>query len=344
VEMKPIDWLWSNHLARGKLTILSGASELGKSNIAIDFVSRVSRGGDRDRGEWPDGDEAPLGSAIVLSSEDGIADTITPRLAAAEADLSRVHLLAFTKTEGILRTFSLQSDLEALGEKMRVIGDVSLIVIDPITSYLGRKIDGHQTVDVRAVLEPLQKFAEQHNVAILLISHPQKAAGTNVLNVVTGSAAFVHAPRMSFITITDPDDSSRTLLLAGKNNIGRKAEGLAYRIESAFVGPDEKILTSRIVWDNIPVRISANEALEREAERRRGNSRAEAEDFLRDRLASGGEGVSAKEVEEEADARGISKITLKRARKKMGVQTRKNGFQGDWRLFLDKERAGGKHD
>jgi putative DNA primase/helicase len=203
--------------------MLSGPSELGKSNIAIDFVARVSRGG-----EWPDGDEAPLGSAIILSSEDGIADTIVPRLAAAEADLERVHLLAFAKTDGKLRTFSLQTDLEALGNKMRIIGDVSLIVIDPITSYLGKKIDGHQTTDVRAVLEPLQKFAEQHNVAILLISHPQKAAGTNVLNVVTGSAAFVHAPRMSFITIKDPDNPTRTLLLAGQEQ--HRAQGRRTRL------------------------------------------------------------------------------------------------------------------
>jgi putative DNA primase/helicase len=335
VEMKKIDWLWSNHLARGKLTMLSGPSELGKSTIAIDFAARLSRGG-----EWPDGDSAPLGSAIIISSEDAIDDTIVPRLAAAEADLTRVYLLAFAKTDGVTRTFSLQTDLDRLGEKIQAVGDVGLVVIDPITSYMGAKIDSHHTVDVRAVLEPLQKFAERYNVAVLMISHPQKAPAKNVLNAVTGSAAFVHAPRMSFIVIKDPENQDRTLFLAGKNNIGRKAEGMGYTTESAFVGPDESILTSRITWDNLPVRISANEALEAEAEKKKGGASVEAEDFLRDRLDGNTAGVSSKDLVDEAEALGISEITLKRARKKLGIKTRKDGYGAGWRMFLDQQNPG----
>jgi putative DNA primase/helicase len=337
VEMKPIDWLWSNHLARGKLTMLSGPSELGKSTITIDLVARHSCGS-----EWPDGDPAPLGNAIIISSEDAINDTIVPRLEAAGANLSHVHLLAFAKTDGVTRTFSLQSDLERLGEKIRAIGDVGIVIFDPVTSYMGMKIDSHRTVDVRGVLEPLQKFAEHYHVAVLLISHPQKAAATNVLNAVTGSAAFVHAPRMTFIVIKDPDTPARTLLLAGKNNIGPKAEGMGYMTEPAFVGPDKSILTSRIVWDNLPVRITANEALEREAEKKKGNASAEAEDFLRERLGNGA-GVSSRDLQDEAEALGISERTLKRARKRLGVKAQKDGYAEGWRLFLDKERAGGKN-
>jgi len=332
VEMKKIDWLWSNHLARGKLTLLSGASELGKSSIAIDFAARLSSGG-----EWPDGDDAPLSSAIIISSEDAINDTIVPRLAAAGADLARVHLLAFAKTDGVIRTFSLQTDLDRLGEKIRAIGDVGLVIIDPITSYMGSKIDSHHTVDVRAVLEPLQKFAEHYDVAVLIISHPQKAAAKNVLNAVTGSAAFVHAPRMTFIVIKDPENADRTLFLAGKNNIGRKAEGMGYANESAFVGPDDSILTSRIAWDNLPVRITANEALEAESEKKKGGASTEAEDFLHDRLDGNDVGVSSKDLMDEADALGISRRTYMRARKKLGVKTRKDGYGAGWRMFLDQQ-------
>jgi hypothetical protein len=145
---------------------------------------------------------------------------------------------------------------------------------------------------------------------------------------ITGAETFVHVPRLSFITITDPDDPTRTLLLAGKNNLGRKAEGLAYRVESTFVGSDGRILTSRIVWDHLPVRITANEALQRAAERERASARGEAEDFLRERVGNGG--MSAKELIEEADALGISQKTLRRAAKKMKIKPRKNGFQGQW--------------
>jgi hypothetical protein len=329
IEMEPVEWLWLNHLARGKLTMLSGPSELGKSTIAIDCAARLSNGD-----MWPDGMPAPLGSSIILSSEDAASDTIVPRLVAAGAELARVHLLKFTMTDGKLRTFSLQTDLEALGEKIRGIGDVALIIIDPVTAYLG-KIDGHQTSDVRGVMEPLQQFAERFRVACLLISHPQKAGATNVLNVVTGSAAFVHVPRTTFICIKDPDNEARTLLLAGKNNLGRKAEGLGYFTESVFVGPDKNILTSRIVWDKAPVTISANEALEREAERKRGSTGLDAENLLRERVAAGGEGTPVKDIQEEAEALGISERTLNRARKRLGLKARKAGYQGEWRLFLD---------
>ena len=324
VTMIPVEWLWSNHLALGKLTVLSGQSELGKSTVSIDWIARMSRGD-----EWPDGNSAPRGSAIIISSEDGIEDTIKPRLVAVDANLERVHMLTCTTTgKGEHRTFSLQTDLEKLGEKLAAIGDVKLVVFDPITAYLGHKIDSHQTAPVRGALEPLQHAAERFHFAGLLIAHPQKAGALNVLNAVSGSGAFVHVPRLSFITITDPDDATRTLLLAGKNNLGRKAEGLAYRIESAFVGPDNKILTSRIVWDHLPVRITANEALQRAAEKERASARGEAEDFLRERVGNGG--ASAKELLEEADAHGINQKTLRRAAKKMGVKPRKNGFQGQW--------------
>jgi hypothetical protein len=338
VQMRPIEWLWSNHLARGKLTILSGPSDLGKSQISIDWAARLSNGG-----EWPDGDGAPIGNAIILSSEDAIEDTIVPRLNGADAKLERVHLLSFVKTtDGADCTFSLQQDLQQLGEKIRAIGNVLLVIIDPVTSYMGSKIDSHRTTDVRAVLEPLSKFAEHHRVAVLLISHPQKAAATKALNAVTGSAAFVHAPRMSFICITDPDDKTRTLLLAGKNNIGLKAAGIGYRLESCFVGLNNNILTSRVVWDSYPVRITADEALERDAEKKRGGARAEAEDFLRAAL-DGGERM-ASDIVSEAEALCINKRTLGRARKKLNVSTIKDGYQGDWKWKMPSTRLPYKDD
>src|SRR5262249_49489625 len=163
---------------------------------------------------------------------------------------------------------------------------------------------------------------------------PQKASATNALNAVTGSAAFVHAPRMTFIVIKDPDNA-RTLFLAGKNNIGKKAQGLGFTTESALVGPDESILTSRIAWDDLPVRITANEALEREAEKKKGSAHAEVEDFLRERLGNGA-GISSKDLEDEVEALGISRRTYMRARKKLGVKAQKGGYAEGWRLFLDK--------
>jgi putative DNA primase/helicase len=96
---------------------------------------------------------------------------LRPRLEAAAADLQRVWVLDAVRTKDGKRSFSLQADLDLLGRKIVEIGDVGMITIDPITSYMG-KIDSHRTTDVRAVLEPLAAFAEQHQVAILAVSHP----------------------------------------------------------------------------------------------------------------------------------------------------------------------------
>src|SRR5262249_34771357 len=88
VKPEPIKWLWPNHLAAGKLTLFVGDPAVGKSTAAIDFVCRISTGV-----EWPDGVKAPLGNAILLISEDNLADTVRPRLDAHNGDSSCIHAL-----------------------------------------------------------------------------------------------------------------------------------------------------------------------------------------------------------------------------------------------------------
>jgi putative DNA primase/helicase len=299
--------------------------------MSVDFAARITK-----RGEWPDGDEARIGNVVVLSSEDAIKDTIVPRLAAAEADLSRVTCLAFVKTNGLSRTFSVQNDLPQLGEKIRKIGDVLFVVIDPITSYLGSKLDSHRTTDVRAALEPLATFAEEFNVCILAITHPAKAPQVKAIHATTGSGAFSAAPRLLFLAIGDPETKGRSLLLAVKNNIGKKADGLGYRIEQCLVGPDEDILASRISWDGLPVRITADQALEQAVEKKRGSATTDATEFLREELDGGPR--SAQDINEKAEALNISKRTLERARKKLGITATKDGYQGAWKLKLPERR------
>src|SRR5262245_24883117 len=156
VEMKEVDWLWSNHLARGKLTMLAGDSTLGKSQISISLAAALTKSG-----EWPDGDSAPSGSVIILSAEDATDDTVVPRLEAAGADLSRVYCLKCIHVEGQSRSFNIQSNMNLIASKAREIGDVALVIIDPVTAYFGTDIDSHRVTDVRAALLPLEQFAAE---------------------------------------------------------------------------------------------------------------------------------------------------------------------------------------
>jgi hypothetical protein len=323
VTMKAVDWLWTGRVARGKVTLLAGDPGLAKSQMTLDIASRISNG---DR--WPDGGTVPLCSIIILSAEDAAADTIVPRLAAAGADLNRVHLLTAIQENGKRRTFNLEADIHRLREKKQALGDLKACIIDPITSYMG-KIDGHRTTDVRAVLEPLAAFAEADNLAFLALSHPPKAAQAKAINNVTGSLAFVAAARIALLAINEPG-TGRHLLLSVKNNVAPLAPGLGYASPQRTVGPG--IVAPYIVWDPTPVRMTADEALA--AGREGDSSMHEAREFLADMLMDGPKPASS--ISELAEARGISERTLYRARKAMGVVSAKDGFDGGWTLSLPK--------
>ena len=218
--------------------------------------------------------------------------------------MQRVWILDAVRTKDGRRSFTLQGDLALLGSKLTEIGDVAMITIDPITSYMG-KIDSHRTTDVRGVLEPLSAFAEQHHVAILAVSHPPKASQAKALHSVTGSLAFVAAARMVFIVVEEPE-TGRRLFLPAKNNLAAMPAGLAYRLEQRFVV--NFILASHVVWDREPVTVNANQALAEDRAAASGDDELrEAKDFLREALAAGAR--PAKDVEQEAKALGITERT-----------------------------------
>jgi hypothetical protein len=320
VLQRPVEWLWQNRIARGKLTLTGGDPGLGKSQIAIDIIARITTGG-----QWPDGGHAPQGSCIILATEDAADDTICPRLELAGADLERVHIVQAAIEKGAVRTFSLQRDLDALAAAAKEFGDVSFISIDPITAYLG-DVDSHRTADVRSVLSPVEHFAADNNIAIWGTTHPPKGAQGKAINSFTGSLAFVASARLAFVAI-EHAETDRSLLLAVKNNLGPKAEGLGYRLIQGFT--PKGIMTSQVAWDTAPVTITANEALAEAAEEtKKGNQRGEAEAFLRDYLEAGP--MPANSVKEAANANDIASRTLRRAREALQVIVEKADFAGGW--------------
>src|SRR5262249_27218583 len=151
------------------------------------------------------------------------------------------------------RAFSLQRDLTALSQKLAELGNVALVVIDPISAYLG-DTDSHRNAEVRALLAPLSELAARHNTAIVGISHLNKSAGTEAMMRVTGSLAFVAAARAAYPMAQDRENPARRFFLPMKNNIGPDAEGLAFRIEGATIesaaGP---LQTSLVAWERDPV-------------------------------------------------------------------------------------------
>jgi hypothetical protein len=331
---KWIEFLWPGRIARGKHTAIAGEPGVGKSQLGIYAAATVSRSG-----AWPCKEgRAPLGNVIIFNAEDGADDTVVPHLMAAGADLKRVHIVNAVLQEAGKgrRTFNLQADLVLLERKIAEIRDVALVIIDPISSYMG-KTDSHKNAEVRGALEPLSEMAARLNVAILSITHFSKsgAGNTKALHRFIGSIAFVGAPRAAFAVIEDANNEGRILFLHAKNNMARKQQGLAYRLVQIPVG-EQGIIASYVVWDSEPVAMSADDALraaEHDGDRKALN---EAVEFLQDRLSSGAV-VPVKEVEEHARALGILPRTLRRARKKVGVKPEKGGLKEGWTLSLPPE-------
>jgi putative DNA primase/helicase len=299
VAPQRIDWIWPGRIARGKHTTIAGDPGAGKSQVMISIIAAVTTGGELPCREG----NAPLGSVIILAAEDGVADTIVPRLLAAGADLKRVHIVTAVRAANGTRTFNLQADLDMLEQKIAAIGDVCLVCIDPISSYLGQ-VDSHKNAELRAVLEPVGRMAENARVGILSVTHFSKGgAGTSTkaLYRFIGSIAFTAAPRAAFVVLEDPDDKDRRLFLHGKNNLAKPAQGLAFRLAQVFVGKEEDILASYVVWDGQPVSTTADEALGVSA---KGELTAtdDATEFLRTVLSDGP--VAVPNLEENARAAG----------------------------------------
>ena len=333
IPHQSINWLWPGRIARGKVSIIAGNPGLGKSQLTASLAAIVTTGG-----IWPvDNISCQPGSVILLSAEDDPGDTIGPRLKAAGADLTKVRFLKCVQTKNkqgkrLEKLFSLKTDIANLDKFLEEIQNVALLIIDPITAYLG-ETDSYKNAEVRALLSPLSELAAKHNLAVLAISHLNKAAGQDPLMRVSGSLAFVAAARAAFLVAQDPNDDNRRLLLPMKNNIGNDKTGLAFSIESYVLEND--IQTSRIVWESEAVEVKAHEIMKPQDDPEETSALKEAIDFLKDELAYFPKTVS--KLKKESNDYGLSWRTTLRAKTALKIVTNKSGMDGGWIWSLPKE-------
>lgn len=322
IEPEKIAWLWRGRIPRAKTTLIAGDPGLGKSQLTISLAAIASTGGC-----WPvDRTNSPRGNVVILSAEDDAADTIRPRLDAAGADVSRIYTIdavvepnheSLASTE---RPVSLDKDIQRLARMIQKVGDVVLVIIDPISAYLGGT-DSHKNADMRGLLAPLGKLAADAQAAIVCVSHLNKSTGSNALGRVMGSLAFVAAVRAAYIVTKDPDDETRRLFLPLKNNLGPDDSGLAYHIEPVTT---DGIETSRISWCADPVTKTADDVLAVTVVDDSGGELGEAAEWLREILGDGP--MSGKEVKAIARQVGFSERTVQRAMSEAGVQSRREGY------------------
>jgi putative DNA primase/helicase len=325
IQPEAIEWLWPHRFAVGKCSLTAGDGDLGKTTLLLGMAAAITRGVD-----WPAGEgKAPLGSVLYFSTEDGPADTIVPRLMAADADLRRVHLVTSVRRDDGKgeRAFQLQEDLARLEGKIKELGDVRLVIFDPLSAYFG-KTDTYRNSEVRAVLGPVADMAARNRVAIVGNTHFAKG-GTGSANMrILDSVAITAQARTVYVVTKDPDDPGKRLFLPSKGNLGPQKQGLRFHIEAVPVRPG--IEGTKVVWDAGDVKRTADEALaDLVVRKERQPALKDAAKWLKEFLAGGPR--SQAEIFDHAVADGLhSEKTLFRARKFIGVIATKRGMAGGW--------------
>ena len=305
VKPEPIEFIWPGRLARGKYTSFAGMGGLGKSHLMYSVAAIISMGG-----AWPDGGKALKGKVILMSAEDGMKDVMVPRLIAAGADMTQIKILeAVTNDKGGVRKFDLTQDMARLEQAVKQIGNVLLIGIDPISSYLGGDIDSHKDSELRHALDPVNKMAEATGAAVLSIAHFNKSGGCQAALRVMGSAAFVNTPRVvcgvfentgkTGDAMDDLNQEGGRYLLHIKNDLGKPPVGLKWHIDHAEVTRRRRsvIPTSRVVWDG-KTDVTANEVSRSEDINPHRRAKLSDADFLREQLGPGP--IAATELQEAA--------------------------------------------
>jgi len=332
IKEEPIRWLWPNRIARGKLNIVAGEPGLSKSVLSCTIAAIVTRGR-----AWPlDGTQAERGDVLILNVEDDPADTIVPRLRAADADLSRVQIIEGVRAaDGKTRHMTLADVAQLDAHLEKHPGRYALLICDPIGALMSGR-DTHRDADVRALLAPMALLAMKYNLAVLLIGHLNKGIGMAALHRVIGSIAFVAAARMMHFLTADPDDTTRLLLVPGKTNIAPMGlAGLSYTLESADLGSG--IVAPRIRWHDVPEMRSANELLRPRPEHE-GDAQLSAEEWLREQLAEGPIAVQAIRTNAETGIE-ASWATIRRAALALRVVGKGEKRQRTWELPAEaKER------
>lgn len=333
LKVVPIRWLWPDWVARGKFHVLAGAPGTGKTTIAMSLASIISSGGN-----FPCGTQAAIGSVLVWTGEDDPADTLAPRLIASGADLQNVYFIRGTVDDGQQRSFDPGRDVSLLMHEAKKIGNVQLLVVDPIVSaILG---DGHKANDVRRGLQPLVDMALELDCAVIGITHFSKgSSGRDPVERVMGSQAFGALARVVIVAAKESGSSeeapSRRFIALAKSNIGPDGGGFDYGLQQTQLDSHGGIVATYVNWRGAIVG-SARELLgaaeSQGSDDARGCERDDAMVFLKSLLSDGP--VLVQTIKADAAAAGHSWRTLERAKKDAGIESRKGGVNEAWTWTL----------
>lgn len=312
VEAERVEWLWHARIPLGKITVVDGDPGLGKSTMTLDLAARVTRGDRMPEDAHPRRTPADV---VLMSAEDGPADTIRPRADAASADVRRIHLWVATREEGGDARPPSVGDCEELERIIRQTS-AALVVIDPFVAYLPDDKNSHNDHDMRRAMAPLARIADATRAAIVLVRHLKKS-GEGAIYRGGGSIGIAGAARSVLLVAKDrEDETGETRVLAPvKSNLAREAPALRYKVVDADgVG--------RIEWLGVAEGVSADDLVSRASPREPTKTDACAT-WLREFLSDGPQDRDA--IARAAEAYAYTEKVLRRAREQLGVVDERYG-------------------
>ena len=323
VEVEQIEWLFYPFIPFGKVTIIQGDPGEGKTTMVLQIIAKLTKGEaifprQEQKIEEKNGAEMPVDSnvdnlmepvnVIYQTAEDGLGDTIKPRLLAAGADCSRV--LVIDDREQPLTMLDIRLEEAIVQTKAR------LVVLDPIQGFLGAEVDMHRANEIRPLMKRVAVLAEKYHCAIILIGHMNKNSNGKSSYRGLGSIDFQAAARSVLIVGRIKDEPEVRVVCHVKSSLAPEGKSIAFRLDKdngfEWIGEYD---------------ISADDLLSGDS---RGQKSRKAKEFLLEILADGG--MAQKKIEEEAEKRGIKKKTLRNAKLELEIDSVKRGNHWFWML------------
>lgn len=299
VVSKEVEWLWYPYIPYGKITIIEGDPGEGKTTLVLKLAAALSRGLPLPCDD--DKEYEPI-HIIYQTAEDGIEDTIKPRLEKAGADCSMIRVIDETDKELSMTDDRLEQAI--IETKAR------LIILDPIQAYIGATVDMHRANEIRPVLKHLGIIAEKHNCAIILIGHMNKASGNKSTYRGLGSIDIQVTARSVLLVARLRDKPNIRIMAHDKSSLAPAGNAMGFEMTDdngmVCIGPYD------ITIDEL---LSGNEG--------RGKKKLDiAENFIKEYFGSCKEIIS-NDILQEAARRGIKRNTLLSAKKKLGITSSK---------------------
>lgn len=308
VPLLEVEWLWKPYIPFGKVSIIQGNPGEGKTTLALRLASACSKGEAFHEMEAHE----PF-NVIYQTAEDGLGDTIKPRLIEAEADLSRVFVI--DEADNVLSLLDERIE-KAIKEK-----NARLIILDPLQGYLGTETDMNRANEIRPIFRRLGEIAQETGCAIVLIGHLNKAVTSNSAYRGLGSMDFRAAARSVLLVGRLRKEPNVRVIIHDKSSLAPEGKPIAFNL-----GNDEGFH-----WLDGYEDITSDEILNGFGGKAE-NKTAQAEELIRSVLADGTE-IPCDEIFQQATERGISKRTVNEAKKQIsGIRTRKKGVKWYWQL------------